>query len=250
MPLQIKGDCVMKILAKGWTVERIAALTDDKLEQLLRNAQTRLALAQMKLDPERALSDLQNLIDACDVAMQARRLMSPAVRDLHQDADAKLTNFGIAMLARFDLSKENAAADAKKAGVTRFYAHDLLSANGRSKVGGWQQSGAVQIDRYISYREKDAVIRLACILHCGDPASAARWYVLAPKDMVEGWASLSSLDRRFASTSLIADESNAKVDGGLKFRDFNEARKLFEDVISRCESVQLREQAAGAGVTV
>ena len=229
----------MDTLAGKWTADRIAKLSDADLTQLSKNAQAKYAERELKLADERVLLEIQNLIDVCDLEMQRRNLgMSAMVRDAQRDADQKLVAFANDLKGRFDLSKETAIADAKADQISNFHAHELLGVQGGSKVGGWQLRGLLQLDRYISYRSKNDVFRLACLLHNGDPASSARWYVLGPKGLIGEWLPLGQHDPRFVKALQEVDGNPANSIGGWRFANFAEAREKFEELIAGVASAR------------
>jgi len=84
--------------------------------------------------------------------------------------------------ATYDLSSEKARH--LSVGTKRFQPHRLLNSTGSAKVGGAQRAGVVVFDRYISYRLKDELYALICLLTSGDVLSRIQFQVVGPKSIL------------------------------------------------------------------
>ena len=126
-----------------WSDERIAALSDKDLGNLLANAERKSAdtlVAQCKAEREKR------------DAAKPRKTSKPRteLKEFEHEMSAQLAAVGNEMAAKYDLSE--ATAKASSEGVKGFKAHKLLDAKGYAKLGGMQRDGSVAVDRYISYR--------------------------------------------------------------------------------------------------
>src|SRR3984893_10834705 len=125
-----------------WSDERIAALTDQDLKNLLVNAERKsvaAVVAQCKAEMEKR------------DALKPRKTAKPRteLKEFEHEMSGQLAAVGKEMAEKYDLSEETAKA--KSADVKGFRSHKLLDAKGFAKLGGHQRDGTVAVDRYISY---------------------------------------------------------------------------------------------------
>src|SRR6202022_1633379 len=120
-----------------WSDDRIAALSDQDLKNLLVNAERKSAadvVAQCRAEMEKR------------DAAKPRKASKPRteLKELDHDMSAQLAGGGKEMAEKYDLSEETAKA--KSAGVKGFRSHKLLDAKGYAKLGGHQRDGPAGAD--------------------------------------------------------------------------------------------------------
>src|SRR5664279_1700271 len=125
-----------------WSDDRIAALSDQDLKNLLVNAERKAAaavVAQCKAEMEKR------------DAAKPRKTAKPRteLKEFEHDMSGQLAAVGKEMAEKYDLSEETAKA--RSVGVKGFKAHRLLDAKGYAKLGGMQRDGSVALDRSIQY---------------------------------------------------------------------------------------------------
>jgi hypothetical protein len=160
-----------------WSNDRIAALSNQDLKNLLVNAERKLAadiIAQCKAELEKR------------DAAQPRKASKPRteLKEFEYDMSGQLAEIGKAIAAKYDLSEETAKA--RSAGVKGFRSHKLLDGNGYAKLGGHQRDGTVGVDRYISYRRGNDIVTLGVWLLKDAPIENHEFHVSAPAEMIEG----------------------------------------------------------------
>jgi hypothetical protein len=160
-----------------WSDDRIAALSDQDLKNLLVNAERKsvaTVIAQCKAEMERR--------DAAN----PRKVSKPRteLKEFEHEMSRQLAEIGRQMAERYDLSEETAKA--KSAGVKGFRSHKLLDAKGYAKLGGHQRDGTVAVDRYISYRRGNDIVTLGVWLPKGAAIEDHEFHVSAPSEMIEG----------------------------------------------------------------
>src|SRR5882672_10807200 len=104
-----------------WTDDRIAALSDQDLKNLLVNAERK---------------DATEIILQCQAELEKRNAAKPRktakprteIKEFEHDVSAQLAVVGKEMAEKYDLSEETAKANS--AGVKGFKAHKLLDAKG------------------------------------------------------------------------------------------------------------------------
>ena len=160
-----------------WTDDRITALSDQDLKNLLTNAE-RKSVADVA-EKCRAELDKRN-------AAKPRKASKPRseLKEFEHDMSAQLAEIGKEVAGKYDLSEETAKA--KSEGVKGFKAHRLLDSKGYAKLGGMQRDGSVAIERYISYRRGDSTAYLGVFLLKDAPADDHEFHVIAPKAFLEG----------------------------------------------------------------
>ena len=110
-----------------WSDDRIAALSDQDLKNLLVNAERKSVvevIAQCKAEMEKR------------DALKPRKASKPRteLKEFEHDMSARLATVGKEMAEKYDLSE--ATAKARSVGVKGFKAHKLLDAKGYAKLGG------------------------------------------------------------------------------------------------------------------
>jgi hypothetical protein len=195
------------VIMVDWSDDRIAALSDQDLKNLLVNAERKSAgeiIAQCKAELERR------------DAARPRKASKPRteVKEFEHDISAQLAAIGKEMADKYDLSEETAKA--KSAGVKGFRSHKLLDAKGLAKLGGLQRDGTVAVDRYISYRRGNDIVTLGVWLLKDAPIEDHEFHVSAPAAMIDG------------------GKTFAEVRPGVSEKDLQETRQIraFKDLPS------------------
>jgi hypothetical protein len=195
------------LIMVDWSDDRIAALSDQDLKNLLANAERKSAdaiVAQCKAELERR------------DAAKPRKASKPRteLKEFEHDVSAQLAAVGKAMAEKYDLTEETAKA--KSADVKGFRSHKLLDAKGYAKLGGHQRDGTVAVDRYISYRRGNDIVSLGVWLPKDAPIEDHEFHVSAPAEMIEG------------------GETFAEVRPGISEKDLKETRHIraFKDLPS------------------
>ncbi|QWG20405.1 hypothetical protein KMZ68_11500 [Bradyrhizobium sediminis] len=201
-----------------WTDDRIAALSDQDLKNLLVNAERKSVaevVAQCKAEMEKR------------DALKPRKASKPRteLKEFEHEMAGQLAAVGREMAAKYDLSEETAKA--KSAGVKGFRAHKLLDAKGYAKLGGMQRDGSVAIDRYISYRRGTDVVSLNVFLLKDQPIEAHEFHVIAPKALLDGARPVAEI----RPTATEAQKQSA--DSGLAFKDLPSAAAAFDAALAK-----------------
>lgn len=199
-----------------WTDDRLAALSDSDLKNLLANAERK---------------SVDDLVARCQAELEKRNALKPRktakprteLKDFERDMSAQLAGVGRRMAEKYDLSEETAKA--KSAGVKGFRAHKLVGSDGQAKLGGLQRAGFVAVDRYISYRRGNDIVSLGVFLPKDQDISEHKFFVIAPQSMLD----------RAEPVDAIRDNHGQKqsADGGLIFDDLESATAAFDKVLAR-----------------
>lgn len=201
-----------------WTDDRIAALSDQDLKNLLVNAERKSAT---------------DLIEKCKAALETRDAAKPRkgpkprtdVKEFEHAVAGQLAGIGQQMAAKYDLSEETAKA--QSAGVRGFKAHRLLDAKGFAKLGGMQRDGSVAIERYISYRRGDGTVYLGAFLPKDAALEEHEFHVIAPKAFLAGGKPVAEI--RPSAT----DKQKQPADSGLVFKDLPSAAEAFDAALAK-----------------
>src|SRR6195256_2740582 len=161
----------------AWSEERIAALSNQDLKNLLVNAERKAAA---------------EIVGLCNAEMEKRDAAKPRkaakprteVKEFEHAMSEQLAEIGKAMAAKYDLSEETAKA--KSGGIKGFKAHKLLDSKGFAKLGGMQRDGSVAVDRYISYRRGKDIVSLGVFLLKDQPVEAHEFHLIAPRALLDG----------------------------------------------------------------
>jgi hypothetical protein len=201
-----------------WSDDRIAALSDQDLKNLLANAERKSAtelVAQCKAETEK-----RN-------AAKPRKAAKPRteLKEFEHDMSGQLATVGKEMAAKYDLSEETAKANS--VGVKGFKSHKLLDAKGYAKLGGMQRDGSVAVDRYISYRRGSNIVSLSVFLLKDQPVEAHEFHVIAPGAMLAGAKPVSEI----RPTATAAQKQSA--DSGLAFKDLQSAAAAFDAALAK-----------------
>jgi hypothetical protein len=190
-----------------WSDDRIAALSDADLKNLLVNAERKSAepvIAQCKAELEKR------------DALKPRKTSKPRteLKEFEHDISGKIAAVGKEMAEKYDLSEQTAKA--KSVDVKGYRSHKLLDAKGYAKLGGHQRDGTVAVDRYISYRLGNDIVSLGVWLPKDAPIEDHEFHVAAPAAMIEG------------------GKSFAEVRPGISEKDLTETRHMraFKDLPS------------------
>src|ERR1700694_4252442 len=125
------------VIMVDWSDDRIAALSDQDLKNLLVNAERK---------------SVAGVIAQCKTEMEKRNALKPRkaakprteLKEFEHDMSGKLAAVGKEMAEKYDLSEETAKA--RSADVKGFRSHKLLDAKGYAKLGGHQRDGTVAVD--------------------------------------------------------------------------------------------------------
>jgi hypothetical protein len=201
-----------------WSDERIAALSDQDLKNLLINAERKsvaAVVAQCKAELEKR------------DAARPRKAAKPRtdLKEFEHAMSAQLAAVGREMAAKFDLSEETAKA--RSEGVKGFRSHKLLDAKGYAKLGGHQRDGTVAVDRYISYRRGNGTVTLGVWLLKDAPIEDHEFHVSAPATMIEGGKS-------FAEVRPGISEKDAQETRHIRaFKDLPSAAAAFDAALAK-----------------
>jgi hypothetical protein len=201
-----------------WSDDRIAALSDQDLKNLLVNAERK---------------SVADVIAQCQAEIEKRNAAKPRkgpkprteVKEFEHEMSGQLAEIGKAMAEKYDLSEETAKA--KSEGVKGFKAHKLLDAKGFAKLGGMQRDGSVAVDRYISYRRGKDIVSLSVFLLKDQPLEAHEFQVIAPSALLEGGKPVAEI----RPTATEAQKQSA--DSGMAFKDLPSAAAAFDAALAK-----------------
>jgi ribosomal protein L12E/L44/L45/RPP1/RPP2 len=201
-----------------WTDDRIAALSDQDLKNLLVNAERKSAT---------------EIILQCQAELEKRNAAKPRkaakprteIKEFEHEVSAQLATVGKEMAEKYDLSEETAKA--RSEGVKGFRAHKLLDSKGYAKLGGMQRDGSVAIERYISYRRGDDTVYLGVFLLKDAPLQDHEFHVIAPMAMLDGAKPVAEI--RPSAT----EKQKQPAGGGLAFKDLPSAAAAFDAALAR-----------------
>jgi hypothetical protein len=201
-----------------WTDDRIAALSDQDLKNLLVNAERK---------------DATEIILQCQAELEKRNAAKPRkaakprteIKEFEHEVSAQLAAVGKEMAEKYDLSEETAKA--RSEGVKGFRAHKLLDSKGYAKLGGMQRDGSVAIERYISYRRADDTVYLGVFLLKDAPLEDHAFHVIAPVAMLEGAKPVAEI--RPSAT----EKQKQPADGALAFKDLPSAAAAFDAALAK-----------------
>jgi len=201
-----------------WSDDRIAALSDQDLKNLLVNAERKSAaeiIAQCKAELEKR------------DALKPRKAAKPRteLKEFEHAMSGQLAAVGRAMAEKYDLSEQTAKA--RSADVKGFRSHKLLDAKGYAKLGGMQRDGSVAIDRYISYRRGKDIVSLNVFLLKEQAIDAHEFHVIAPLALLDGGKPVAEI----RPTATEAQKQSA--DGGRVFKDLPSAAAAFDAVLAK-----------------
>src|SRR3954467_13962280 len=201
-----------------WSDDRIAALSNQDLKNLLANAERKSAA---------------DIIALCRAEIEKRDAAKPRkgakprteLKEFEHGMSGQLATVGKEMAEKYDLSE--ATAKANSVGVKGFKSHKLLDAKGYAKLGGMQRDGSVAVDRYISYRRGKDIVSLSVFLLKDQPIEAHEFHVIAPQAGLEG-------GKPFAEIRPTATEAQKQsADSGLAFKDLPAAAAAFEAALAK-----------------
>jgi hypothetical protein len=201
-----------------WSDERISALSDQDLKNLLVNAERKsvaAVIAQCKAEMEKR------------DALKPRKAAKPRteLKEFEHEMSGQLAAVGKAMAEKYDLSEETAKA--RSAGVKGFKAHRLLDAKGYAKLGGMQRDGSVAVDRYISYRRGKDIVSLSVFLLKDQPVDAHEFQVIAPLALLDGGKPVAEI------RPIATEAQKQSADGGLAFKDLPSAALGFDAALAK-----------------
>ena len=163
-------------------------------------------------------------IDASQVIARPKR--TPKDIETEKRVCEQLRLVGNALTCKFDLSQKTARIISK--GTKGFVAHRFTSVAGGPKVAGTQLSGALKLDRYLSYRLRDDIFALCAIATWEDPQGFVRFQVLGPKSSMKNvWTPFETLRSGIQK----APNSRLKV-GGCSHEDIFSAWRHLDDIFS------------------
>lgn len=204
-----------------WTDDRISALSDQDLKNLLVNAERK---------------SVADVVEKCKVELDKRNAAKPRKtlkprsesKEFEHEVSGQLAEVGKEMAAKYDLSEETAKANS--AGVKGFKAHRLLDSKGYAKLGGMQRDGSVAMERYISYRRGDSTVYLGVFLLKDAPVEAHEFHVIAPKAFLENGKPVAEV--RPTAT----EKQKQPADGALAFKDLPSAAVAFDKALAKITS--------------
>src|SRR3979409_514088 len=204
-----------------WTDDRIAALSDQDLKNLLVNAERKSATE--------IILQCQAELEKRDAA-KPRKTAKPRteIKEFEHDISAQLATVGKEMAEKYDLSEETAKA--KSADVKGFRAHKLLDSKGYAKLGGMQRDGSVAIERYISYRRGDDTVYLGVFLKKDAPLEDQEFHVIAPEALREGAKPVAEI--RPTAT----EKQKQPADSALAFQDLPSAAAAFHAALAEMQA--------------
>jgi hypothetical protein len=206
------------VMMVDWSDDRVAALSDQDLKNLLVNAERKSVagvVAQCKAEMEKR------------EAAKPRKASKPRtdLKEFEHAMSAELAAIGKAMAEKYDLTE--ATAKANSSGVKGFKAHKLLDAKGYAKLGGMQRDGSVAVDRYISYRRGKDIVSLSVFLLKDAAIEAHEFHVIAPAALLDGGKPVAEI----RPTATPAQKQTA--DSGLAFKDLSDAAAAFDTVLAK-----------------
>ena len=201
-----------------WTDEKISALSDQDLKNLLANAERK---------------SVADIVEKCQVELEKRNALKPRkaskprseLKEFEHSVSEQLAEVGKDVAGKYDLSEETAKANS--VGVKGFKAHRLLDSKGFAKLGGMQRDGSVAIERYISYRRGDSTVYLGVFLLKDAPAEDHEFHVIAPHAILEGGKPIA--DIRPTAT----EKQKQPADSGLAFKDLPSAAAAFDAALAK-----------------
>jgi hypothetical protein len=201
-----------------WSDDRIAALSNQDLKNLLANAERKAAA---------------DIIARCHAEMEKRNAARPRkaskprteLKEFEHAMSEQIAEIGKAMAAKYDLSE--ATAKANSVGVKGFKAHKLLDSTGFAKLGGMQRDGSVAVDRYISYRRGKDIVSLSVFLLKDQPVEAHEFHLIAPRALLDGGKPVAEI----RPTATEAQKQSA--DSGLAFKDLPSAAAAFDAALAK-----------------
>lgn len=202
-----------------WTDDRIAALSDQDLKNLLVNAERK---------------SVADIIEKCKAELEKRNAAKPRkasskprseLKEFEHEVAGQLADVGKEMAGKYDLSEETAKA--KSEGVKGFKSHRLLDSKGYAKLGGMQRDGSVAMERYISHRRGDSTVYLGVFLLKDAPAEDHEFHVIAPKAFLDGGKPIAEI--RPTAT----DKQKQAADSGLSFKDLPSAAVAFDKALAK-----------------
>jgi ribosomal protein L12E/L44/L45/RPP1/RPP2 len=201
-----------------WSDERIAALSDQDLKNLLANAERKSAAS--------VVAQCQAEIEKRDAAKPRKAPKARTeVKEFEHEMSGQLAAVGKQMADKYDLSEETAKA--RSEGVKGFRSHKLLDAKGYAKLGGHQRDGTVAVDRYISYRRGNGIVSLGVWLPKDAPIEHHEFHVSAPAGMIEG-------GEPFSDAQAEASEADASRTRQIRaFKDLPSAAAAFDAALAK-----------------
>jgi hypothetical protein len=200
-----------------WSDDRLTALSDQDLKNLLVNAERKSAT---------------DLIAKCTAELEKRNALKPRksskprteLKEFEHDISGQLAAVGKEMAEKYDLSEETAKA--RSVGVKGFRSHKLLDAQGYAKLGGSQRDGTVAVDRYISYRRGNDIVTLGVWLLKDAPIGDHEFHVSAPTAMMEGGKTFSEVRPG------VSEKDPQPSRAILAFKDLPSAAAAFDAVLA------------------
>lgn len=210
-----------------WTAEKIAALSLVDLKSLMVNVTAKGNLEFAALCEAELLARKPKPSSAFDLPEGFVKVTRSAVsRALEKDVCELLLGFANELLKKYDFSPEKARS--LSTDTKRFSPQKLLGAKGKPKTGGFQKSGRVVFDRYISYRLRTDVYALVCLLIDGDDESGIRYLVLGSPNVLPNFKPLQELRPELQDGEKIGLSA-----GGEAFDNFKDASVRFAWMIDQ-----------------
>jgi len=163
--------------------------------------------------------------ETVSMSYKSRSGRAPSVVEAEKQTSALLVESIQALNRKYDLSKETAKKLSE--GVPNFRAHNLLSAEGKAKVGGAKMKGRVAINNFVSYRLKSDIFALCVVLEHEKPVSEMKYIVLAPKSFLSNYKALDKL------IPITEEDDLGLIEGGQEFKSYGEALESFSSLIDK-----------------
>jgi hypothetical protein len=210
-----------------WSSEKIAALSLAEVKNLLENANRKGNQEVVSLCEAELISRKPKPIAAFALPEGFVKVTRTAVsKMLEKDVCEQLLGFANELLLKYDFSPEKARS--LSTDTKRFSPQKLLGAKSKPKTGGFQKSGRVVFDRYISYRLKTDVYALVCLLINGEDETGVRYLVLGSPSVLPNFKPLQQL-----RPELMDGEKIGLSAGGEAFDNFKEASARFAWMIDQ-----------------
>lgn len=163
--------------------------------------------------------------ETVSMSYKSRTGRAPSVVEADKQTSALLAESIQELNRIYDLSKETAKKLSKD--VSNFRAHNLLSAEGKAKVGGAKMKGRVAINNFVSYRLNSDVFALCVALEHNKPVSDMKYIVLAPRSFLSSYKALDQL------IPITEEDDLGLIDGGEEFKTYNEALGVFSSILEK-----------------
>ena len=201
-----------------WSDDRIAALSNQDLKNLLANAERKSAA---------------EIIARCKAEMDKRDTSKPRKASKPR---TELKEFEHAHVGATRRNRQGDGREIRSVGGDReskiggregLQGAQAAGLKGYAKLGGMQRDGSVAVDRYISYRRGKDIVSLGVFLLKDQPVEAHEFHVIAPLAVLDGGKPIAEI----RPTATEAQKQTA--DSGLAFTDLASAAAAFEAALAK-----------------